>query len=226
MSYDVRMMLCSALSPVCPRMSLLVHRVLKLILSTSELQWYLYLPSFPFFPLWCLDWEPFKSRGCLFISQISSAQHDSSSLTGWLWSLSTVQNNNHNSNNNIKLLFSSNVPFFWCFWSFYKALYFSNTTALYFSNNTVAYFICTALNWVMAMPRANLQKYRSYLPKAEADGEPAVLPFLFLFKDCTNPKFLNLGCEKPLSVMQTHKVCGSSWIKLMKSSSNSRKAAA
>ena len=134
-----------------------------------------YLPSFPFFPFWC-----FKSPGCLFISHISSAQRNSSSPRGRLWSPGTVQNNNNNSNNSIILLFSSNVPFFWCFSSFYKGLCFSSTSALYFSNNTVAYFICTALNWVMAMPWANLQKCCSYLPRAEAGGEPAVLPFLFL----------------------------------------------
>lgn len=152
--------------------------------SSSQLQHFsgtsFYLPSFPFFPLRCLDWEPFKSTGCLFISHIFSAQHNSSSPWGRLWSPGIVQNNNNNNSHNNFRLFSSNVPFFWCFWSFYKVLYFSNTTALYFSNNTVAYFICTALNWVMAMPWARLQKCCSYLPGAEAGGELAVLPFLFL----------------------------------------------
>lgn len=36
----------------------------------------------------------------------------------------------------------------------------------------------------MAVPWANLQQYPPYLPRAEGDGEPVVLPFLFLFQDC------------------------------------------
>lgn len=45
----------------------------------------------------------------------------------------------------------------------------------------------------MAMPWANLQEYRSYLPGAEASGEPVVLPFLFLLQDYTSPKMLQRG---------------------------------
>lgn len=78
----------------------------------------------------------------------------------------------------------------------------------------------------MAMPWANLQEYRSYLPRAEAGGEPVVLPFLFLFQDCTSPKCLNLGYVKPMGEVQTHAVCGSSWLEVMETSTDSRKAAA
>ena len=42
----------------------------------------------------------------------------------------------------------------------------------------------------MAMPCALLQKCCSYLPRAEAGGEPAVLPFLFLLH---RPEMLELG---------------------------------
>lgn len=76
------------------------------------------------------------------------------------------------------------------------------------------------------MPWATLQEFSSYLSEAEAGGEPVVLPFLYLFRDCTSLKCLNLGCEKPVGEVQTHEVCGCSWVKLMETSSDSRKAAA
>lgn len=60
------------------------------------------------------------------------------------------------------------------------------------------------------MPWAALQEFCSYLPGAEAGGEPVVLPFLYLFQDCTSLKGLNLGCEKPVGEVQTHEVCGRS----------------
>lgn len=136
---------------------------------------FLYLSFFPFFPLCYSDWEPFKGMICLLISYVSSAQHNSSSPTGRLWSTGSIPNNNkhsNNNNNNTRLLFCSSSSFLLVFWTFYKDFF--------FSRNAVAYFAFSTLNWVMVLPQATLVKCCSYLPRAEAGGEPVVLPFLFL----------------------------------------------